>query len=255
MIAEINLNNETFKVNLNNPVDLSLTSKVKNSFKAWYIDEIKINSIKNDDFIGSVKDGGAVNFREILINPHGNMTHTESVGHISQEEINVNKLLQTHHFIAQLITIKPQKISINNKKGKKEVDEIISLNQIKNKILPNIQALIIRSQKNYDELTNKNYSHTNWPFLAESSAAYIRNKGVQHLLIDQPSIDKEFDEGKLLAHKAFWNYPNEIDLKKTITELIGIPDHIKDGRYLLNLSLANIENDAVPSRPIIYKLF
>ena len=255
MIAEININNETFKVNLNNPVDLSLTSKVKNSFKAWYIDEIKINSIKNDDFIGSVKDGGAVNFREILINPHGNMTHTESVGHISQEEINVNKLLQTHHFIAQLITIKPQKISINNKKGKKEVDEIISLNQIKNKILPNIQALIIRSQKNYDELTNKNYSHTNWPFLAESSAAYIRNKGVQHLLIDQPSIDKEFDEGKLLAHRAFWNYPNEIDLKKTITELIGIPDHIKDGRYLLNLSLANIENDAVPSRPIIYKLF
>ena len=255
MIAEINLNNETFKVNLNNPIDLSLTSKVKNSFKAWYIDEIKINSIKNDDFIGSVKDGGAVNFREILINPHGNMTHTESVGHISQEEINVNKLLQTHHFIAQLITIKPQKISINNKEGKKEVDEIISLNQIKNKILPNIQALIIRSQKNYDELTNKNYSHTNWPFLAESSAAYIRNKGVQHLLIDQPSIDKEFDEGKLLAHRAFWNYPNEIDLKKTITELIGIPDHIKDGRYLLNLSLANIENDAVPSRPIIYKLF
>ena len=255
MIAEININNETFKVNLNNPVDLSLTSKVKNSFKAWYVNEIKINSIKNDDFIGSVKDGGAVNFREILINPHGNMTHTESVGHISQEEINVNKLLQTHHFIAQLITIKPQKISINNKKGKKEVDEIISLNQIKNKILPNIQALIIRSQKNYDELTNKNYSHTNWPFLAESSAAYIRNKGVQHLLIDQPSIDKEFDEGKLLAHRAFWNYPNEIDLKKTITELIGIPDHIKDGRYLLNLSLANIENDAVPSRPIIYKLF
>ena len=78
---------------------------------------------------------------------------------------------------------------------------------------------------------------------------------MQHLLIDQPSIDKEFDEGKLLAHRAFWNYPNEIDLKKTITELIGIPDHIKDGRYLLNLSLANIENDAVPSRPIIYKLF
>ena len=27
----------------------------------------KINSIKNDDFIGSVKDGGAVNFREILL--------------------------------------------------------------------------------------------------------------------------------------------------------------------------------------------
>ena len=252
MIAEININNEKFKVDLNNPIDLSLTSKVENSFKAWYVDEIKINTIKNGDFIGSVNEGGAVNFKEILINPHGNMTHTESVGHISKEEINVNKLLKTYNFLAQLITIKPQKI-IN--KNKKEVDQIISLKQIKNKIIPNIQALIIKTQNNYDELTKKNYNHTNWPFLAESSASYIRSKGIQHLLIDQPSIDKEFDEGKLLAHRAFWNYPNEIDSKKTITELIGIPNHVKDGRYLLNLTLANIENDAVPSRPIIYKLF
>ena len=252
MIAKININNEKFKVDLNNPIDLSLTSKVEKSFKAWYVDEIKINPIKNGDFIGSVNKGGAVNFREILINPHGNMTHTESVGHISKEEINVNKLLKTNNFLAQLITIKPQKI-IN--KNKKEVDQIISLKQIKNKIIPNIQALIIKTQNNYNELTKKNYNHTNWPFLAESSASYIRSKGIQHLLIDQPSIDKEFDEGKLLAHRAFWNYPNEIDSKKTITELIGIPNHVKDGRYLLNLTLANIENDAVPSRPIIYKLF
>ena len=252
MIAEININNEKFKVDLNNPIDLSLTSKDENSFKAWYVDEIKINPIKNGDFIGSVNEGGAVNFREILINPHGNMTHTESVGHISKEKINVNKLLKTNNFLAQLITIKPQKI-IN--KNKKEVDQIISLKQIKNKIIPNIQALIIKTHNNYDELTNKNYNYTNWPFLAESSASYIRSKGIQHLLIDQPSIDKEFDEGKLLAHRAFWNYPNEIDSKKTITELIGIPNHVKDGRYLLNLTLANIENDAVPSRPIIYKLF
>ena len=252
MIAEININNEKFKVDLNNPIDLSLTSKDENSFKAWYVDEIKINPIKNGDFIGSVNEGGAVNFREILINPHGNMTHTESVGHISKEKINVNKLLKTNNFLAQLITIKPQKIINNNKK---EVDQIISLKQIKNKIIPNIQALIIKTQNNYYELTKKNYNNTNWPFLAESSASYIRSKGIQHLLIDQPSIDKEFDEGKLLAHRAFWNYPNEIDSKKTITELIGIPNHVKDGRYLLNLTLANIENDAVPSRPIIYKLF
>ena len=109
MIAEININNEKFKVDLNDPIDLSLTSKVEKSFKAWYVDEIKINPIKNDDFIGSVNEGGAVNFREILINPHGNMTHTESVGHISQEKINVNRLLKTNNFLAQLITVKPQK--------------------------------------------------------------------------------------------------------------------------------------------------
>ena len=30
MIAEININNEKFKVDLNNPIDLSLASKVEN---------------------------------------------------------------------------------------------------------------------------------------------------------------------------------------------------------------------------------
>jgi kynurenine formamidase len=255
MIVEININNRKYKVDYNKPIDLSLTSKVKNSFKAWYVDEIKINTIKNDDFTGSVKDGGAVNFREILINPHGNMTHTESVGHISKEDVNVNKLLKAHNFLAQIITIKPQKKVNYSNKEKKEIDEIIMPEQIKNKIQTNTQALIIRTQKNYTELTQKNYNHTNWPFLSESAADYIRNMGVEHLLIDQPSVDKEFDEGKLLAHRAFWNYPNELDLKRTITELIGIPDHVNDGKYLLNLTLANIENDAVPSRPIIYELF
>ena len=68
-------------------------------------------------------------------------------------------------------------------------------------------------------------------------------------------MDKEFDEGKLLAHKAFWNYANELDKNRTITELIGIPEEINDGIYLLNLSVANIENDASPSRPTIYELF
>ena len=77
--------------------------------------------------------------------------------------------------------------------------------------------------------------------------------GIKHLLIDQPSVDKERDGGKLLSHKAFWDYPQSIDKERTITELIGVPDEIEDGLFLLNLSIANIENDASPSRPVIYK--
>ena len=115
--------------------------------------------------------------------------------------------------------------------------------------------MIIKTQHNYNELINKTYHNTNWPFINQEVAAYIRNQNIVHLLIDQPSIDKEFDEGKLVAHKAFWNYPNELDNKRTITELIGVPNNVKDGHYLLNLVMANIENDASPSRPIIYELF
>jgi hypothetical protein len=31
----------------------------------------------------------------------------------------------------------------------------------------------------------------------------FHESGIKHLLIDLPSVDKEHDEGKLVAHKAF----------------------------------------------------
>ena len=243
MIIELVINDEKKKADLTRPIDLSLTSKVKNSFKAWYVDEIQINVIKNGDFVGSVKQGGNVNFKELLINPHGNMTHTESVGHISNQEVFVNNILGQYHFSAQLITIRPQEANSDMESGIKAGDFFIGIEQI------------IRTQSSYSQLNEKTYNNTNWPYLSEETATYIRDCGIVHLLIDQPSVDKEFDEGKLLAHKAFWNYANELDENRTITELIGVPDEINDGIYLLNLSVANIENDASPSRPTIYELF
>ena len=97
------------------------------------------------------------------------------------------------------------------------------------------------------------YSNTNWPYLEEEAANYIREIGVSHLLIDLPSVDKEKDDGKLLAHKAFWNFPNSTRFDATITEFIYVPDHIEDGSYLLDLQIAPFENDATPSKPILYK--
>ena len=37
------------------------------------------------DFVGSTASGGPVNFFNIRVNPHGNGTHTECVGHIARE--------------------------------------------------------------------------------------------------------------------------------------------------------------------------
>ena len=67
MIIELVINDEKKKVDLTRPIDLSLTSKVKNSFKAWYVDEIQINVIKNDDFVGSVKQGGVLILKNYLL--------------------------------------------------------------------------------------------------------------------------------------------------------------------------------------------
>ena len=77
---------------------------------------------------------------------------------------------------------------------------------------------------------------------------------MKHLLIDLPSVDREYDEGKLLAHKAFWNYPDNPRHDCTITEMIYVPNSIEDGSYLLNLQMASFENDASPSKPVLYEI-
>lgn len=79
--------------------------------------------------------------------------------------------------------------------------------------------------------------------------------GIRHLLIDLPSVDREKDEGKLSAHKAFWNYPGDaVRHDATITELIFVENSVQDGLYLLNLQLLNLQLDVSPSRPLLYKL-
>ena len=74
------------------------------------------------------------------------------------------------------------------------------------------------------------------------------------MLIDLPSVDKEKDDGKLLAHKAFWNTSGKTRFDATITEFIFVPNAVKDGTYFLNLQIAPFENDATPSKPILYKI-
>ena len=98
MIINFKIANQLYKADLNYAIDLSISSKVNNSFKAWYCDEVVHKVIEEGDFIGSVKKGGPVNFKEIIINPHGNMTHTESVAHICEDFVPINKQLEKISF-------------------------------------------------------------------------------------------------------------------------------------------------------------
>ena len=119
---------------------------------------------------------------------------------------------------------------------------------------PKINSLIIRTLPNNEIKKNKNYSHSNPPYLEEDAAIYLREIGINHLLIDLPSVDREKDNGALLCHNAFWNTNGDVRVEATITEFIYVDDKIKDGTYILNLQIAPIVNDATPSKPIIYKV-
>jgi kynurenine formamidase len=246
MIANIEHNNQTLKVDLSKPIDISIEIQAgPNNLTAWYVDSPKIEAVKTDQWVGEVKQGGSVNFFNIFFNPHGHGTHTECVGHISKEKESVNNCIKSYFFKSQLISVEPKKIG---------QDKVITLKQIKGKLDAGCQAFIIRTLPNAESKKAMQYSNTNPPYIEKELATYLRENGIKHLLIDLPSVDKEIDGGALAAHHAFWDYPNNTRLNCTITELIFVPQEIQDGNYLLNLSFAPFKNDASPSRPVLYSI-
>lgn len=235
------------KYDLEKPHDISIPLHADpDNVSAWYVKPPVIEPVVSGDWIGEVKSGGSVNFRNIFFNPHGHGTHTECVGHISPEFYSINQLLKTFFFKAYVVTVQPEKI---------DNDQVITLKNFDQSwINKGIEAIVIRTLPNEKAKLSRHYSSTNPPYLHHEVALFLRNHGIGHLLIDLPSVDREVDEGKLLAHRAFWNYPEQPRLNATITELIYVPDEVKDGEYLLNLQIAPFENDASPSKPVLYPL-
>ncbi len=254
MKAIIQHYNTHFEIDLAKPLDISLPlSNTEQNPIAWYIEKPEIEPVRFGDWVGKVSEGSSsTNFNNIFFNPHGHGTHTECLGHITREFYSINQCLKQFFFTAEVVSVTPEA---------QGDDFVITKAQIEKALQGKVpEAIIIRTLPNSSDKTSKKYSNTNWPYLLEEATIFIRESAIQHLLIDLPSVDKEDDEGKLLAHKAFWHVKdvNQLNddarLNCTITELIYVDDKIADGSYLLNLQIASFENDASPSKPVLYKI-
>lgn len=248
MFVTINHKGKTYKTDLDKPIDISIPLRAsKENVSAWYVSPPRFEPVRNGDWVGDVNQGGSVNFRDIFFNPHGHGTHTECVGHISKESFTINQHLKHFFFLAELVTVLPQEESNG--------DFVIT-----RKIMENVlgdkhpEAIVIRTLSNPVSKMNMQYSNTNPAFIHHEAMKFIVDRGIEHLLFDMPSVDKEKDDGKLLAHHAFWEYPHNTKAQRTITELIYVPNTVLDGSFLLNLQIASFENDASPSKPVLYQL-
>jgi arylformamidase len=238
---------QTLHADLSRPLDISLPlTPGPEQVNAFYIPSMVIEPVRIGDFVGDVLQGASCNVNDVRFNPHGNGTHTETVGHISKEKESIHDCLKRYWFLADLVSVQPAKVFD---------DWVIMPEQLEHALSDPKEALIIRTRPNDEAKRSRKYSGTNPVFLHHEAAAAIADAGVRHLLIDLPSVDKEEDGGRLMAHKAFWMYPAATRTDATITELIYVPDEIPDGLYLLNLQTINIMNDASPSRPVLYHLF
>ena len=247
MIAKITHKGKSYHADLSKPIDISIPLRTgEENVNAWHSPPVKIDPVRMGDWVGDVKQGGSVNFRTISFNPHGNGTHTECVGHISREDHSINQCLKKFFFLAELITILPDEINGDRVITRQHIETCLGDKRP--------EAIIIRTLDNNLQKINRHYTDTNPPYLLQEAAQLINDLKIDHLLIDLPSIDKEIDGGKLSAHHTFWQYPKNTKLERTITEMIYVPNTLFDGTYLLNLQIASFENDASPSKPVLYQL-
>lgn len=236
-------------INTDEPLDISLPlSNDDRNPRAWYVTEPVFEPVRTDHYVGSVKEGGSVNFRNIFFNPHGHGTHTECLGHITKEVHSINNTLSTFWFKALLMTVEPSIVENNG------VTDRVIYPEVFNELPVGFDALIIRTLPNNDEKKHMNYSQSNPCYFDVDCADVMMKKGIKHLLVDLPSVDRESDGGELAFHHRFWEVPESPNFERTITELIFVNDTIVDGTYILNLQVAPFENDASPCRPVLYEI-
>ena len=190
MKATIEYNSRKIEVNISNPIDISIPIDVsRKNVNAWYVDEPKIFPEEIDGEVVKVSEGAVVNFNNIHFNPHSHITHTECVGHITEKVHSINKNLKYFIFLAEVVTIAP--LFHNG-------DFIIGVKQLKTALRNKKRdAIVIRTLPNLEEKKSMQYSNTNPTYLSEKAAIYLREKGIKHLLIDLPSVDKEKDDGNI----------------------------------------------------------
>jgi len=248
MICEFTWCEKVWRADLSQPIDLSLKLKANGepNPSAWYVDGPTMIPVQGDGFVGEVRQGGSVNFRNIVFNPHGHGTHTECLGHITKEIHSVDHTLrdQPTHFPCSVLSVTPEL------RGEDLVVDAVALKGLGEG--PWTPALAVRTLPNLVEKKTQAWSNTNPPYFTREFMEKLVAHGVEHLLVDLPSVDREVDGGKLEGHHAFWGLPEQPRAHCTITEFIYVPNSVPDGVYLLHLGVAPMDNDASPSRPVVY---
>ena len=242
MKTVIELGSHEFQADLSKPVEIGISLRDGDENpNCFFAPSPRFQPFKSGDFVGCIKEGSPVNFFDVKFNPHGNGTHTECSGHVFDNGLVMAGLLDRFFFPAVLVSAQPTDEGVVKRKYFDDIPDWA-------------EAVIVRTLPNSIEKKVQKYSGNNPVYLEADLLDYFAKKGVQHLLVDLPSVDPEKDGGLLAGHRAFWNSLHGDRTRCTITELVYVDDIVVDGCYLVNLRFSAMELDAVPSNPVLYKL-
>jgi hypothetical protein len=223
--------------------------------------------MRSGGFTGDTRLGGSCNARVVTLNAHCNGTHTECVGHLTDESVAIGALLREPLYLAALVTVDPVSGDASQEtaahafsSGDRVITRAALAGALRDLETAGNQALVVRTTPNGEDKRARRYEGVSpAPFLTLEAARYLVELGIEHLLVDLPSIDRAQDGGLLAAHRLFWGLPagsRSLALAArpaaTVTELVYVPDDVGDGLYLMSLQVPAFASDAAPSRPLLY---
>ncbi|MGA7825305.1 MAG: cyclase family protein [Steroidobacteraceae bacterium] len=219
-------------------------------------------------FAGSVADGASCNCEVLSLIPHCNGTHTECVGHLTRERLDAWRVVPVQPLPAVVLSVSPQSAGAARESTDlaPQLHDLLITRETLARAWPErapfaALALALRTLPNGPDKRTRDYSDGTAPYLTRAAAEWLVARGILHLIVDLPSIDRAHDQGRLTAHRIFFGLPpgstHLADAARpgaTVTELAFIPEAVKDGAYLCQLQVPAIGGDAVPSRPLLYPL-
>lgn len=221
--------------------------------------------LRSGGFTGDTRRGGSCNCEVLTLAPHCNGTHTECVGHVTDERVAVSERLAGGVQLAQLVTVEPvsaEAAAEDSDPHPLPGDRLVTAAGLERAVTsnpgPRAAALIVRTLQDGPPLRAYE-GPAPAPYLSRQAAEWIVARGFETLVLDLPSADRADDGGKLTAHRIFFGLPpgsrDARDARRpraSITELAWIGAGIADGHYLLDLQIPHFVSDAAPSRPLLF---
>lgn len=253
------------------PIDIAIPLRFNGPQPNTYgVPAAESHPYEGSGFVGDVRQGSGCNFEVYTFVPHCNGTHTECIGHITAERLSVHEALRDSFALCSLLDVAPALAKDEPDAYTPDFgpnDWVLSRAvlerawQAANLGEMPVTACAIRTLPNDPDKISRDYMQQHPPFFTLQGMAFLVEKGIRHLLVDMPSVDRLFDEGKLSAHHIFWNVPQgshtptaDSRTDATITEMIFVPDSLPTGLYLLELQIAAFVSDAAPSRPRLWPI-
>ena len=267
--CSVTVGQRAFRVAIEAPIELAIPLAFNGPQPTLYgVPPAEGRAYQDGAFVGDTRRGGSCNFETYTLTPHCNGTHTEGAGHLTHARLSLHATPPPPLIPATLITLVPEEAvhSPDTYDPPIRATDLFLTRRALQEALQEadtefLAALVIRTLPNDATRISRDYGVQTPPFFSLEAMAYLRSLNIQHLLVDLPSVDRLFDEGKLANHHCFWDLPpgshsvqEDGPSPRTITEMIYVDNAVPDGPYVLNLQVPRLITDAVPSRPLLFRL-